>query len=478
METITQPVTTEWLHTIEALAEVPAPQLQWMIDNSEFRTVPDGEYAFRAGDPITGTYIIVSGHIKLYFLQNKDIIDMNVLGPKEVSGALPFSRAIKVNVNAKAVDDTTIMILPVDKFREMVAKHYELTGALVHVMTNRVRNFTSLQQQNEKMMALGKLSAGLAHELNNPAAAIVRGSEVLVQHLQLEPEAFKDVINVRMEAKDVDFIKDKLFEVLGRTEKPKYTLVQRTEMEDEMRDWLDDHKIECAEDIAENFLDYSFTCEDMQCFADHIPAEYLSPVLNWINTNLVTERMVQDIREAAKRIFELIQSVKNFTHMDQGKGKELVDIHSGLINTLKMMQYKLKKANIEVVKEFDQLLPKALALVGELNQVWTNLIDNAVDAMEANGKGKLTIRTEKDHDFVKVTIADDGPGIPEEIRSRIFDPFFTTKEIGKGTGLGLDVVQRIVVGQHQGSVKCTSLPGHTEFVVCLPITSYLVPSQH
>ncbi|HXB06095.1 MAG TPA: ATP-binding protein, partial [Puia sp.] len=445
MQTITQPVTTDWLQSIEALAEVPADQLQWLIDNCECQTVPEGEYIFRLGDPIRGAYIVVSGRIKLFFLQKQEIVEVGILGPKDISGALPFSRANIVSVNSKVLQEALLMLLPVEKFRELVSRNYELTGALVHVMTNRVRSFTSLQQQNEKMMALGKLSAGLAHELNNPAAAIVRGSETLVQHLELEPELFKDVINVRMEAKDVDFLTSKLFEILHRTEKPKLSLVQRTEMEDQMRNWLEEHKVECADEIAENFLEYAFTCEDMTAFHAHVPEEYLSPVLNWINTNLVTERMVQDIREAAKRIFELIQSVKNFTHMDQGKGKELIDIHTGIINSLKMMQYKLKKANLEIVKEFDLQLPKVMALVGELNQVWTNLIDNAVDAMEANGRGKLTIRTELDHNYAKISIIDDGPGIPDEIRSRIFDPFFTTKEIGKGTGLGLDVVQRIVV---------------------------------
>jgi signal transduction histidine kinase len=469
METITQTVTTDWLHSIEALAEVPADQLQWLIDNSQHVVIPEGGYVFRAGDPVKGMYIVVSGKIKLYMIQKGEIIEMNTFGAKEVSGALPFSRAVKANVNAKVVEEATLMTLPVEKFREMVRLHYELTGALVHVMTNRVRNFTSLQQQNEKMMALGKLSAGLAHELNNPAAAIMRGAESLVQHLQLEPELFKDVINVRMEAKDVDFIKDKLFEILGR-EKPRLTLMQRTGLEDEMRDYLDEFKVDHADEVAENFTEFGFTCADMEAFHAHVPNEYLSPVLNWINTNLVTERMVQDIQEAAKRIFTLIQSVKNFTHMDQGKGKELIDIHTGITSTLTMMQYKLKKANIEVVEEFDTRLPKIMALVGELNQVWTNLIDNAVDAMEGNGRGKLIIRTERDHAFAKVSIIDNGPGIPAEIQSRIFDPFFTTKEIGKGTGLGLDVVNRIVVGQHHGSVKLTSVPGQTVFIVCLPIT--------
>lgn len=465
-----QTVTTEWLRSIDVMAEVPPDQLQWMIDNSQHDTLAEGEYLFRAGDPLRGTFILVEGRLRLYILQKNELREVSVMLPKDIGGLLPFSRGLKATVNTKVVENAKVMILPVSRFREMVARHYELTGALVHVMTNRVRNFTSLQQQNEKMMALGKLSAGLAHELNNPAAAIVRGSESLVRHLQLEPESFKEVINVRMEAADVDFIQKKLFEILQRKDKPSLTLVQRTELEDELRDWLDQYKVECSDEIAENFLEHGFTCDDMEQFEAHIPDQYLSPVLNWINTNLVTERMVQDIQEASQRIFTLVQSVKNFTHMDQGKGKEPVDIHAGIINTLTMMHYKLKKANIELVKEFDSGLPKVMGLVGELNQVWTNLIDNAVDAMEEQGKGKLTIRTEKDHEYAKVSIIDDGPGIPESIRSSIFDPFFTTKGIGKGTGLGLDVVSRIIQGQHHGSVKVSSVPGRTEFIVCLPIS--------
>ena len=462
-------VTTDWLRSVDVFADVPPDQLQWLIDNSNCREIPEDEYVFRSGDPVKGMYIVLKGKIRLFIVQQNEMREVGVLEARDVSGALPFSRSVKATVHATALKDTALLLLPVEKFREMVSRHYELTAALVHVMTDRVRNFTTLQQQNDKMMALGKLSAGLAHELNNPAAAIVRGSESLKQHLQLEPESFKDVINVRMEAKDVDFIKDKLFAILARTDKPRLTLVQRTELEDEMRDWLDEQKVQNSDEIAENFLDYSFTCDDMEQFHSHIPDQYLSPVLNWINTNLVTERMVQDINEASQRIFRLIQSVKNFTHMDQGKGKELIDIHTGIENTLTMMQYKLKKANIRVIEEFDPGLPKVMALVGELNQVWTNLLDNAVDAMEGNGKGELTIRTLKDQNFARISVIDDGPGIPDHIRSNIFDPFFTTKGIGKGTGLGLDVVNRIVQGQHHGSVKVESVPGRTEFIVCLPI---------
>lgn len=461
-------VTANWLQSIETLQEVPLDQLQWFIDNSDVYEVPDGEFVFKNGDPMRGTHVLLEGRVKMYLLQNNEMRDQVYLEVQAIFGYLPFSRGLVAKAMGQAVGNSRVMTLPIGKSRDMINRHFELTQALVHIMTTRVRNYTAYQQQNEKMMALGKLSAGLAHELNNPAAAIVRGSTSLKQHLQLEPKTFKDIMAIRMEEKEVDIVTKKLFEILGRGEKPKLTLIQRTEREDLVRDWLDDHQITNSDEVAENFVDYAFTCDDMESFKEHIPARYLSPVFNWINTNLVTERMVGDIQESSQRISELVKSIKSFTHMDQGKGKEYTDIHSGLRNTLTILQHKIKKDNVTVKEEFDETIPKVKAMVGELNQVWTNLIDNALDAMEVNGKGQLIIRTRKDREFVEVTITDDGPGIPDNIRSQIFDPFFTTKDIGKGTGLGLDVVMRIVQ-QHKGSVKVNSRPGQTSFIVCFLI---------
>lgn len=469
-----QIATTGWLKALPTLKDVPEDQLQWMIDNSQHFSMPEGNYLFKMGDPLVGTYIIIEGKVRLLLRQGNEMRDLYDLEVGSISGFLPFSRAKRVTVHAKVVKNGTFMILPKEAFRDMISRHFELTEALVHILTDRVRDFTSLQQQSEKMVALGKLSAGLAHELNNPAAAIVRGSTSLLQHLKLQPESFKDVMAIKMSEEEVDLVGQKLFEVLGRPEKPKLSLMARTEQEDDIRDWLEDHKVSNAGEIAENFLDYSFTCDDLRIFKDHIPDNYLSPVFNWINSNLVTERMVQDIQESSQRISVLVQSVKNFTHMDQGKGKELTDVHTGITNTLTMLQYKLKKGNITLVTEFDQQLPKIMAMVGELNQVWTNIIDNAIDALDGKANGQLTIRTEQDHDFAKICIIDNGPGIPEEIQTMIFDPFFTTKDIGKGTGLGLDVVNRIVA-QHRGSVKVHSKPGHTEFVICFPINGGVIP---
>jgi len=467
MQTVT--VTADRLQAIQALKEVPLDQLQWVIDNSELVFWPQGEMIMKTGDPLKGMFIVLEGRIRVYMIQHNEMVDITYLEPGSISGYLPFSRAIKVNANAKVIQDVTLLRLPMEKFREMVGRNFELTQALVHIMTTRVRDFTSLQQQNEKMMALGKLSAGLAHELNNPAAAIVRGAESLKKHLQLEPESFKKVIAIQMGEQEIDRVVVMVRNILERTDKPHLTLMERTEKEDELRDWLEEQDVENSADLAETFVDYAFKCEDLEDFINHMPRQHLSPVLNWVNTNLVTERMVKDIQESSQRISDLVKSIKNFTHMDQGKGKESVDIHTGIRNTLIMLNYRFRKGNIELVEEYDLTLPPIMAMVGELNQVWTNLIDNALDAMEEKGKGKLIIRTGRDQEFVKVTITDDGPGIPAEVQSQIFDPFFTTKDIGKGTGLGLDVVNRIVRQQHHGSVKMQSVPGCTSFIVCFPI---------
>ena len=245
-------------------------------------------------------------------------------------------------------------------------------------------------------------------------------------------------------------------------------MMDRSDLEDDMVDWLDDHNITNAPDVAENFVDFGVSIAEVEEFLKHIPETYTDSVINWVNNNLVTEKMVQDIEGASRRIADLVGSVKNFTHMDQGHDKQYADIHDGIKNTLTMLLYKIHKGGIELKKDFDKTLPPVKAMIGELNQVWTNLMDNALDAMEPAGKGILELRTRRDKEFVEVSIIDNGPGIPDNIRSQIFDPFFTTKPIGKGTGLGLDVVTRIVK-QHRGSIKVNSVPGRTEFIVCFPI---------
>ena len=461
-------VTPSLLQNFEALKEVPEDQLQWLIDNSKCNVYQDGDQPFEPGMAMAGTQYIISGKLRLYFMINgsrKEIADFT---SGDITGYLPFSRGKKSTGYGVAIGETRLMTFPMEKMEQMIRSQFELTQALVHVMTNRVRDFTALQQQNEKMMALGKLSAGLAHELNNPASAIVRDSMSLKQHLRLEPETFKKVIGIKMKPEEVNAVKQELFRIIESKNEVRMTLKERTAREDELGDWLTDNDVENAFELAENFTEFYFTVDDLEAFKGHIPAEYLSSVFAWINSNLVTEKMVDDISESSKRIADLVCSIKNFTHMDRGSDKQYADIHIGIGNTLTMLGYKLKKGNVTLVEDYDHTLPPVRALIGELNQVWTNLIDNALDAMEPAHKGTLTIKTERDKEYVQVTISDNGPGIPDEILTRIFDPFFTTKEMGKGTGMGLEVVQRIV-RQHTGSIKVRSNPGNTSFIVCFPI---------
>jgi len=461
-------VTPELLQSFEALQEVPLEELKWLIDNSEQRILPEGEFLFQPGQPINATNIFISGRVSMYMMQNNEMREMTVFEAQTISGYLPFSRAKTAPSFAKAVEDTQLLSFPASKMHEMIADHFELTQALVHVMASRIRDFTALQQQSEKMMALGKLSAGLAHELNNPASAIVRGAASLKQHLLSAPKTFKEIIEMKMTLDQVNIVNDMLRTVLNEKHKRILTLMERSELEDEMVEWMDAHEVKNAAEISENFVEFGLKVNDAEAFKQHIPADYISHIMNWINSNMVTEKIVTDIEEASRRITDLVGSVKNFTHMDQGHDKQYADIHSGIRNTLTMLHHKIHKNNIEVVEHFDNTLLPVKAMIGELNQVWTNLMDNALDAMEGTGKGVLEIKTLKDGAFVEVSIIDNGPGIPEDFKSQIFDPFFTTKEIGKGTGLGLDVVRRIVK-QHRGSIKVQSAPGRTAFIVCFPI---------
>lgn len=438
------------------------------MDISVGRMVADGELFFEPGDPITGPHLVVDGGLHFYMVQNGASRELITFNRGDITGYLPYSRGKIAKGYARATGQLQLLSFPTERIEEMIKNHFELTQALVHVMSNRVREFTAYQQQNEKMMALGKLSAGLAHELNNPASAIVRDSASLKNHLRQEPKMFKEMAVINIDEGQVDVLINKLAALLSITDHPRLTLKQRTALEDELADWFDVRGIANGYDLTESFVDFNFTTADLDALASTIPQDSQSPVFNWLSNLLVTERMVDDIQQSSKRIADLVSSIKTFTHMDRAQVKEFADIHIGIRNTLTMLGYKVRKGNITVVEDYDDHLPPVKALIGELNQVWTNLLDNALDAMEVNNKGTLTIKTARDGEFVRVNITDDGPGIPADVLHNIFDPFFTTKPMGKGTGMGLEVVQRII-HQHNGSVKVKSTPGQTEFTVCFPV---------
>lgn len=449
----------------ENLSSVPEPELQWLVDHSELVTLEDGEYLYRKGDPVDHLLIVIQGRLRMFIDRNGQHRELGYNEKDYIGGLLPYSRMKTGAASGMAVEKTTALRLPRTAFPEMISSQYQLVESFVHLMLDRTRDYTKLDQQNEKMISLGKLSAGLAHELNNPAAAVVRSASALKKHLGFVPEKFKSIISIQASEAQIDRINEILGGVMQRGS-PTLTLMEKSALEDDLYDWLEEHEVEHGFEIAECFAEYGVTTDDLEEVAAEIATQNIPAVLDWLNNVLTTEKMVNEIAEASERIGNLVQSIKDYSHMDGGSDKKLVVLRDGVESTLRILQHKIKTKNIKVRVEMPDDLPKVCVSPGEMNQVWTNLIDNAIDALPE--AGEIRIESVQDREFVLTKVIDNGSGIPEDVVGQIFDPFFTTKEIGKGSGLGLEIAQNIIK-RHRGQINVSSQPGHTEFSVCLPI---------
>jgi len=454
------------LKAVPAFASVPEAQLVWLAEKGTIRSYEDGEKVFARNNIVDSMQVLFSGEIELQLEQSGHLRNMGAYVAGDLLGKMPYSRMQQARVESTAQGKVEVYSLHQDFFPEMIRSCHEVTEVLVHTMTDRARRFVKSQQQIDKMAALGKLSAGLAHELNNPSAAVIRSAQALKKHLSVIPENFKRVIKIQATDEVVDKVNDLVFSKIGRTQAP-MSLKQKTVLEDEIVAWLGNNAIDDGDDWVESFSDYQLNTSELELVKSWLLPKDLAPVLGWMNQVLVTEKLVNEIEEASRRINALVSSVKAYTHMDQAPEKEMMDIHIGIRNTLTMLNHKLKKNSVKVIENFQPDLPPVNIFVSEMNQVWTNLIDNAVDAMEGRPENILTITTLKDREFINVTIEDNGSGIPADIKDSIFDPFFTTKSIGRGTGIGLEVVDRIVK-THNGKIDLKSKPGKTEFKICIP----------
>jgi signal transduction histidine kinase len=461
----------ETLHQFSAFEDVPDSQLQWFIDQSNEVSFPKEGVIYKPGTSADYLILLLEGRIRIDAGTNGVGDELLSFEQYSILGLLPFSRMKTFPNWIMAETPVRMLQLHRDRLSDLIHSCYELTEAFVHQMTTRVRDFTKLTQQNEKMVSLGRLSAGLAHELNNPVAAVVRSADTLKTHMRATPEAFKAIMHLNLTDEQVDSVNTvffgKLDQCLATGSTRRLTLLERSSLEDELTDWLDDHGVDDSLDLAGPLVEYCFTVADLDWILEKIGDDNLAGVTNWLVNNLVTEKLVLDISEASQRIATLVNSIKNYTHMDRGVGKEQVRLADGIRNTLTLLDHKLKKKHINVNLTLPDNLPAICGWAGELNQVWTNLIDNAIDALPDGGNLDISSQPDKS-EFVLTKIIDNGSGIPSDIRDKIFEPFFTTKEIGKGTGLGLDIVQGIVK-HHNGSIKVQSEPGHTEFSICLPI---------
>jgi signal transduction histidine kinase len=333
-------------------------------------------------------------------------------------------------------------------------------------MTERAKSFATTQMQQEKVSALGRLSAGIAHELNNPASAINRIAAELNKKLSQNYELTEKLLHQNISAENIHNIR-KMVDARELVNKTKLTALQRMQKEDEINDWLEQLGFTGNNDAGVTFADAGFATEDFEKIKGDLDKDSFIQVLQWLENLLSSTRIIKDLDEASTRISNLVGAIKSHVQMDRTNELQPTNIHTDIENTLTLLGYKLRDKNISVNKSFCEGLPEVQAYVGELNQVWTNIIDNAIYAVEKNGE--IIIETSCDNTNINVKIIDNGAGIPEQILSRIFDPFFTTKKVGEGTGIGLDLVNRIIK-RHKGEIKVNSQPGRTEFTICIPRT--------
>ncbi len=451
----------EELRTVPEFADLPADGLEWLASQMTAVELEPGAVGVQAGEPADRMIVLLEGEIRSQ-PSNSDLPAWSVQAPA-VTGMLPYSRMKVFPSTGRAVVHTRAAYLPAGRFQEMLDRLPMLQPRLVSVLTDRVRRSTQMQVQTEKLAALGKISAGLAHELNNPAAAAQRAAGTLREAFQSIREAAARLNAHELSVQQRAAIPVLENDLLQRAGAPLDSL-ERSDCEDRVAAGLERHGVERAWELAPVLVSAGCDTAWLDDIAVQFPQDALTDLLARIAASLTIGSLLAEIEHSTIRITELVRAIKEYTYMDQGSEQE-VDIHHGLENTLIMLRYRLKHG-VEVKLDFDRSLPRVCARGSELNQVWTNLIDNAIDAMD--GKGELRIRTARELEHVVVEIADNGPGIPQEIRDHIFEPFFTTKGVGNGTGLGLETARRIV-REHGGEIGVESVPGSTRFQVRLPI---------
>jgi signal transduction histidine kinase len=468
-------ITIQDLRAIKIFADLPEDQLEWFIGQAEEVWAEPGEVLFREGDPADHMYVFFEGELQGRVGRPGGDIRIFLAGPGDVTGLLPFSRLQTFGGVGRALGRIHLARVHRSVFPEMLQRMPKLTERLVTLMLDRVRESTRASEQRDKLAALGKLSAGLAHELNNPAAAVKRTASSISDVRRELRAAFLSIDRLNLTREQRIYIAEcevVALKAIDSVNSTPVSSIERGDREQALEDWMESHGVIEPWKLAPALAEAQFD-ERMLEEIERIVGDALNPVLVRINYSFVVGRMIREIEHGASRIFELVQAVKEYTYMDQAPEQE-IDIHSGLESTLTILGYQLRKKSIHVERNFDRSIPKICAFGVELNQVWTNLISNAIDAMHEGGELKL--RTSQDHLDVVVEVRDNGSGIAPDVLPRIFDPFFTTKAVGEGTGLGLDTAMR-VIKKHRGEIDVKSTPGETVFRIRIPKSKSAVSPQ-
>jgi signal transduction histidine kinase len=459
----------EILRKISVFEHLAENELKCFLNGTEL-WLDSGEMLFHQGDPVEYFYIVFEGAIQL----SREIVNQKILlatyGTNTFFGEVPLLAGTPHLASGEVVRRSHMYCLHENDFWQMITICPSIRKIVLGHMASRMQELQVLSQQHEKLVALGTLSAGLAHELNNPVSAAHRAASQLQDTVKsLDVVTFKLIGQYLTESqlKQLLSFRQDAIEHLVQVgiQNSSDTLVQ-IDQEDELTQWLELHDVNDGWRLVPTLVAAGVNNQKLEAISEHLTTKTFTDVLVWLEGTLSIIAQLKVVEQGTSRVFEIVKAIKDYSYMDRASLLK-IDVHEGIENTLTILHYKMRKHNIAVSREYEKNLPPIQAHGSALNQVWTNLIDNAIDAL--GEQGEILIRTCKDKDYIVVEIVDNGPGIPLAIQSRIFEPFFTTKEVGSGTGLGLEISYRIVVTQHHGEIRCFSEPGQTRFQIRLPI---------
>jgi signal transduction histidine kinase len=462
------------LRTLFLFEKLSDEQLTWISEHGCTQHAEAGQMVLQEGDPAENFYVLLSGTIALTRRIGQD--DVQTIRTEQRGVYMGATQAYirdegverRYMASMRALDDSDFFVLSSTDFGWMMREWFPMAIHLLEGLALGMRSTQAAISERQRLVALGALSAGLMHELNNPAAAASRATGALRQRVAGMRHKLGMLAHGKVAPERLDALVELQEDVIERAAKaPSLTAMQASDREDELGDWMEEHDVTGGWDLAPVFAQGGI---DVDCL-EEIKTKVVEPglldqAIHWIGYALETEQLMSDIEDATGRVSSLVASAKQYSQLDRA-AHQWIDVHTGLDSTLVMLGHKIGEG-VKVVKDYDRDLPQIPAHPAELNQVWTNIIDNAVQAM--HGAGTLTIKTYRKDDHVVVSIGDTGPGVPEELRKRVFEPFFTTKAVGEGTGLGLDISYRIVVNGHGGDIVLESRPGDTKFLVSLPMT--------
>jgi signal transduction histidine kinase len=438
-------------------------ELKRLVDMADPFSLRAGETLIRQGELGDAAYVVIHGEFEVQKQSGQSLIKIDVRNPGDVVGEMALLSSAPRNATVLAKTDAEALRIPKDAFEKLLLSSTTAAMAVLHWVMARLTQNESLLHQQEKMAALGTMSAGLAHELNNPAAAAQRSAAELNKALVRLQILTHQIETLALRENQADWLELFMQESSRRFSSPaKIGTLEKIDLVEQLQTWLEKKGVDSAWEYAPAMVTFGWAVQELEALKGNA---LFDPAVQWLGIACLTVSMVSEIQHAAERVSQIVQAMKSYTYLDQAPLLE-VDVHDGLENTLVIMQHKLKRG-VSIKRDYSSSLPRIEAYASELNQVWTNIIDNAIDAMD--GKGEITLKTYAEDDHVVVEIIDNGPGIPDEICSRIFEPFFTTKPPGQGTGLGLHISHDIVANRHHGQLLLESKPGETKFKVVLPV---------